>query len=74
MRNSTHTHTSHASHPPSQTLRVEVSRAALMTLRKEAAARDTSVDALVAKLIDTIVTDRLIEAVLDDKPPVIAPC
>jgi hypothetical protein len=47
-------------------LKVEVDHSLLTALRAQAARRDLSVAALVRLLLDTIVTDRLTAAILDE--------
>jgi hypothetical protein len=45
---------------------VEFDRALLTRLRPEAAARGTTVRQLIRDLVETVVADRLVTAVLDD--------
>jgi hypothetical protein len=48
-------------------VRVELDPAIVQPLRKEAAHRDTTLQRLIADLLDAIATDGLVTAVLDDE-------
>lgn len=48
------------------TASIEVDLGLVVLLRKEARARDMPVKRLIVDLLDVIVTDRLVAAVLDD--------
>jgi hypothetical protein len=53
--------------PPA--IKVELDPGIVTPLRREAARRGLSVQRLVADLLDTIVTDQLTTAILDDEMP-----
>jgi hypothetical protein len=47
---------------------VEIDRDLIRALRPEAASRAISVQRLIREILETIVTERLVDAVLDDRP------
>ena len=49
------------------TLTIEVGHDIVVSFRRAAAARDVPIRSLINSLLDTIATDHLIDAVLDDR-------